>query len=596
MIVHHVAMRLLLLTLLLAANTFAALPLPNEKEKWLKLTAAEFRIYSNASARETEEIATNLLRMREAIGKVTRLEVRSRLPMYVFVFRNERAFAPYRDAVSDRRNATVDGLFLSTGRANFVLLQGDAGRVDRVVYHELTHYFVNNTVSGLPLWFEEGIAEYYSTFQSSGEKVSIGFPIDDHVHWLRDGNTMPLAQLFAVDVKSPDYSEGRRQGIFYAQSWALTHYLLRHPERRDQLPFFLDLLRDGKPTDVAFQSAFQVSYADVEKELRNYLRNSRWTYTSYALDELQIPPVEAPMPAERDDVLFALGNLAGHGPDAMLDDAVKFLDEATRLNAKHAEAHAALGLVHERRRDRAAATAAYEKAVALGSLDPTVYINYGSALVERKDDATKNLARARQLFERAAELDPASPRAWAGIGLTYVGDPGDFAPGIAALEKSLSLAAGQDDAAINLIQLYARAGRRAEAQRVFDTHVARSLDPDVVRHGREAVLLADLKAAEDLMRGGNRVEALNTLRTLLAATTNPELQAHVRNILATEEDNAERQRQAEMIELAFTKARDRKFTEALQIVDALLPQIADDDIKAEVQKLRTELVKATRKR
>lgn len=597
MIVHHVAMRRFLLTLLLATNTFAALPLPTEKEKWLKLTAGEFRIYSNASERETEEIATDLLRMREAIGKVTRLDVRSRLPMYVFVFRNERAFAPFRDAVMERRNASVAGVFLSADTANFVLLQEDAGsRVDRVVYHELTHYFVNNTLTGLPLWFMEGIAEYYSTFQSHGEKVSIGFPIDEHVHWLRGGNTMPLAQLFAVDIKSPDYSEGRHQGIFYAQSWALTHYLLRTPERREQLPVFLSLLRDGKPTDVAFQAAFQGTYADLEKELRQYIRSPRWSYTSYALDELRIPSVEEPVIADRDDVLFALGNLAGHATDAMLDDAVKFLGEATRLNPEHAEAHAALGSVHERRRDRAAANAAYEKAVALGSSDPAVYLKYGSAILDRPDVGAQDLARARQLFERAAELDPASSRAWGGIGATYVTEAGDFALGIAALEKSLSLGATQEDVAINLIQLYARSGRRADAQRIFDQYVARSTDPESVRHGREAVLLADLAAAENLMRNGNRTEALDTLRRLLAATANPELQAHVRNILATEEDNAERQRQVELVELAFAKARDRKFAEALKIVDDLLPQIADDDIKAEVQKLRTELARATRKR
>ncbi|HVR38126.1 MAG TPA: hypothetical protein VMU84_03460, partial [Thermoanaerobaculia bacterium] len=183
--------RLLVLALLLASTARAAIPFPSEKEKWLKLSAAEFQIFSNASERDTQQIATDLLRMREAIGKITQLKVRSPLPMYVFVFRNERSFAPYRDAIFERKNASVTGGFLPSRNANFVILQGDADSVERIVYHELTHYFVENTLSGLPLWFNEGLAEYYSTFATSGDKVKIGMAVPEHVVWLREGNVMP---------------------------------------------------------------------------------------------------------------------------------------------------------------------------------------------------------------------------------------------------------------------------------------------------------------------------------------------------------------------------------------------------------------------
>jgi len=56
---------------LLVASAAIAIPFPPEKEKWLKLTSGEFRLFSNATERETQEIATNLLRMREAVGKIT---------------------------------------------------------------------------------------------------------------------------------------------------------------------------------------------------------------------------------------------------------------------------------------------------------------------------------------------------------------------------------------------------------------------------------------------------------------------------------------------------------------------------------------------
>ena len=66
--------------------------------------------------------------------------------------------------------------------------------------------------SPVPLWLNEGLAELYSTFESEDGKVAIGKPIERHVYWLRDQPLIPLRELFAVDVDSPTYNEGRRQG------------------------------------------------------------------------------------------------------------------------------------------------------------------------------------------------------------------------------------------------------------------------------------------------------------------------------------------------------------------------------------------------
>lgn len=584
------------LVVFVLASTALALPFPPEKEKWVKLTSGEFRIFSNASERETQEIATNLLRMREAVGKITQLKVRSPLPMYVFVFKNERSFAPYRDAIFQRRNANVTGGFLSSRNANFVILQADsAPGVDHVVYHELTHYFVENTLAGLPLWFKEGIAEYYSTFSVSGDKVSIGKAVPEHVVWLRDGNVMPLADLFAVDSRSPDYSEGRRQGVFYAESWALFHYLVvGNEQRRPQLPVFLSLIRAGKSNEEAFTTAFKTTYADLERELRTYVRRPTMGYVSYSLAELPIPAISSPQLAARDEVLYALGNLLAHSNAATTGDGAVFLEESVRVNPKNAEAHAALGFIHELRNDRASATAEYEKAVALNSSDAEVYVAYGATILERADENRRGpeIARARGLFERAVQLDASSSRGYAGIGATYVISEEEATPGIAALEKSLSLAASQEDVAFNLIQLYARVGRRADAQRVFDSILARSGDPEQVRQGREAVLLADVKMSEDLLSQGKTAEATAMMRNVLNVTTNDRLKAHLQRVLAAEEQYSLRDKQIAIIDSALEKAKVGRFADALKIVDDLLPQITDAELKEHAQKLRADLAKA----
>jgi Flp pilus assembly protein TadD len=579
---------LLLLLTLLATTALAAVPLPPEKDTWVTLTAGEFRIYSNASARATTDIATDLLRMREALGKVTRLEVRSPRPTYVFVFRNERSFAPYRDAIFGQKGASVSGGFLSGRLANFIVLDGGTeGGVDRVVYHELTHYFVRNTLAGLPLWLDEGLAEYYSTFGVSGEKVSIGRPILDHVYWLRAHPLLPLQQHFAVGHQSPEYNEDSRKGSFYAQSWALVHYLFSDAARQRQLGKFLAAVGAGTTQEEAFRTAFGGDYAALEHELRAYLKRPAIGFVNYKLAELAVPELEAMRPVSRDELLYALGSLHAWNRGTQADGEA-LLNEAVRLNPKHAEAHATLGFLRMARGDRAGATALFEQAIALGSRDATIYLLYGHSLVEDNPSAEETL-RARQLFERAAQLDPNDARAWAGVGMTYVrAEEGDVTPGIVALEKSLSLAASEEDAALNLIQLYAHTGRRDDAQRIYDTILARSSNPESVRIGREALLLADVRVAERLYDAGRHAEAIALLRPIPAATTDAALREHLQGVIAGYDEHVVREQQIAAIGDIIEKAKAGRVKEALALLDALLPRVTDPEMRAMLTSMRKD--------
>ena len=97
----------------------------------------------------------------------------------------------------------------------------------QVVYHEFVHLLVNNSVRSMPLWFNEGLAEYYATFevQRVGRIARPRNVQEDHVLLLRD-RFLPLESIVAVDHDSPLYNESDKTSIFYAESWALVHYLL----------------------------------------------------------------------------------------------------------------------------------------------------------------------------------------------------------------------------------------------------------------------------------------------------------------------------------------------------------------------------------
>ena len=74
---------------------------------------------------------------------------------------------------------------------------------------------------------------------------------------------IPLSQLMNVDHSSPDYNERDRQGVFYAESWLLTHFLMSdaNPALKARFGRFTKLLEDGENTQQAFTNALGMPLA-----------------------------------------------------------------------------------------------------------------------------------------------------------------------------------------------------------------------------------------------------------------------------------------------------------------------------------------------
>lgn len=587
---------------LLCCLSSAAIELPRANEKWTTLKADEFEIISNASPSLTNDVAENLLRMRAAVGQVTSLNVRSPLPIKVFVFNGERSFAPYRDLAFQRKAGNITGVFVSRDTGNYILLQAGSQRgIDEVVYHELTHYFVSNTVSGLPVWVSEGLAEYYSTFETSGDEVHIGKPVVSHVQWLRGEKLIPLDELFAVDHDSPIYNESSRRGVFYAQSWALVHYLMNDDERRTQFGTFLRLIANRKSAQEAFAAAFGITYAKMESDLRSYVRSYMFPYTKYPIGQLTMPVIPKPEPLTYAEYVYELGDLVAHADPDSGATAEPFLAEALKADPANAEAWADVGWLHDLAGREQEALAAYQRAVQLGKDDPQLYVLYGFSILNRalksgRDVPDEVLLEARRLFERGAQLDPRSARAWLGMGRTYFTADADPAAGIAALEKSLALAPGNPETAYYLLQLYAYSGRRADAARLFETILLPTGDRAVIAQAREALLMADLHDVRKSAEDGHLKEALAAARLLLDKATSPAFADHLRKMIADLERWDSAQDSAATLNAAVEKANAGHDAEALAIVDGLLPTITDPDLLDRAKEFRDKIAQRVKAR
>jgi len=592
-------MRLLAFASLLLSISALAIEPPREKERWTTLAIDELTVYSSADDYTTRGIASDLVRLRGALGAVTQLKVRSPLPTRVYIFGDRRTFEQYSQATIGRSD-NLSGVFHSDRDGNHVLIDGSSKGVDRVVFHELTHYFLRNTVSShVPLWFNEGLAEFNSTFSARNDTVDVGVPIAEHLAWLHNGKLIPLKDLFAINHDSKEYNESSRLGVFYAESWALVHYLMiGNPARRDQLGTYVGLIASGKPIDDAFQTAFHSTYAELEGELRRYVRAYTMNYVRYTMAEMKAAAIPAPQSLSRDTQLVALADLLVHTNTPHFDDAEAFLKAALKVNPSSAAAYAELGVAKSWQRQNAEAEADFEKAVQLGSRDAQPYILYGESILRRVDASVRHnvgapsadVLKARELFRKATELNPTSAPAFSGLGATYTMSPADDPrPGIEALERSIALAPAEVGTIFNLILLDARAGRAAEAAKSLDV-LARLADPETVRQARENLYIADLNRASELLRAGKRDEGVAIMKRVASETTNEQLKSQINDQLASVKQVDAANHQISDFQRAVNKASDGKFQEALAMIDALLPTITEPELLSAAKEFRAKVV------
>lgn len=519
----------------------AQAPPPPPNEVWIEARSANFTLVGNAAPKAVERIAVDLERLRAALAQIfPGLQLSSPHPTTIYVFKNAASFAPYQRYYNGR-SAEVGGYFLSREYANYVAIGATPKGDDRaLIYHEFLHSVLRNNYSDLPLWLNEGLAEYYSTFEVARGEAKIGLPIAPHAAWLRLHTAMPVRRLLELDQSSPEYNETERRGGFYALSWALTHYLMGEPKgRTGQIAELLRLLQRGTAPGEAVRTALATTPEALDKELVTYLK-------SYSVPYIRVPIAEGSDPAvtirslPRHELLYRLGDLLASLDEARADDAGKTLRGALELQPDYGPAYASLAQLAERSGRREEAKTLHARAAALSPEDWIVQYLYARNLIE--DSEAGDLLKAREALRKVVRLRPQMGEAWADLGYTYQnGQNGNGQNGaelgreaIAALETAHLILPGRRDVTHNLGIAYATYGRVEEAQRLVEGPLR--ADAEAATSVREAILHQRLRDVEELIRQQKLAEALPLLAAIQKETSRPDFGASLARQIAEIEE------------------------------------------------------------
>lgn len=586
-----------LLLAALAVSTLLAVP--PAKERWIQVDTDNFTLFSNASGSRTVKIGENLERLREILAITTKgMDINSPLATYIYVFKNERSYDPYKIGRDGKPDRDLIGWFYGTEETNYVTVDASSGSAPfEVVYHEYLHYFLDNNLPGVPLWFDEGMAEYYSTFRVNGEWGEIGLPLETHLAWLASEPMIPLERLFAVRHSSPEYNDDNRKGTFYAQSWALVHLLMSGDEdRRKRFNRLVNLLGDGVDTKTAVEEALGITVSQLESELTEYVRSRSFRYRrtkfpeAYDVEALEIVPMA------RQDVLYRLGDLLAHHPPVQAAEARAHLREALKVDPEHAGAYMTLGqlAIQEGQEERAGEY--YARATETDPSNARAWFLLGQHRFEAftgpdgayawsGEPAPQEVLDARAVLRKSLDLAPDSPETLAAYGRTFLYGSEDLAGGLAALTRAAELLPARPDIAFDLVILTLADGNLDVARKLVEHTLRPRADERVVGLAEQALLQAEINEAQRLRMDGRTEEAEALLRAAADSATDPSSRALIESHLAAPArkssfaDAALNQAAVELYNQAGAKVNAGDLQGAAELLEQVITQASDPRIQ-----------------
>jgi tetratricopeptide (TPR) repeat protein len=504
----------------------AGASLAKKAEPWVEVRSPNFLVLTNANEKQGRRVAYQFEMIRAVFRQFFNLQGSATdQPVIIIAGRDEETLkALLPEYWAKKGSAHPAGFYLGSTEKNYVALRLDVTMNQEAyepfepVYHEYVHYLTRRMMSQLPLWMVEGLAEFYGNTRLEGKQIFVGAPSASNIMVLRQEQPLPLSTLFAVNASSPYYHEENKASIFYAESWALTHYLITRDwrEKTHRLSDFLTLLGQSVPAEEAARRTIGDVKA-LEMELMLYIGHFAFTVARQSAPPGVDPDSFQATAASDAESLARRADFMAR--DRHGQEAEEMLKEALKLEPNLAIAHESMGFLLSQQGKFAEAAKWYSQAVALNSQSCLANYYYAVSLLKGyMDDHTA--AQAEASLRAAIKVAPDFAPAYSALGWLMASRHQDLGEAYRMTLMAVSLEPGDFHHRINSAQVLEMVGRVNDAITVAKVAATMAKTP-----GEQAEAQAFISNAQQhkefLERAKEQEEAFKKAQANATASSHP---------------------------------------------------------------------------
>jgi len=444
-------------------------------DTWIEIRSPHFTVLCNAGEDEGRKAALHFEQIRGLFQNLyPKLRVDSGKPTIVFAIKNEDSLKLFIPSYGQNSKAAhIGGFYHTAYDKNFAIIRTDVrgnGPLGfRTLYHEYTHAFFRYNFRGLPVWLDEGLAEFYGNTEIEGKEAGVGMVNENQLRYLKGTQLLPIDQLITIDRTSPLYNTGEHAGIFYAESWALVHYLTMAPEVRDQnlINKYLSALHaTDDPIEAGKQSFGELK--ELSDKLVSYIRRFSFQYQRVPLQlnlsekdfpARTLPPAEGIL-AQADFLLRS-----NHLPEG-----IERLHEIEKLDPATPGYHSELGHYHLLKADYGNAEKELQSAIAANPQDISAHIDMAFVYLRRDGYNKESTPKIRAELEKVLGLSTDFAPSYAFLSIAYAQNPDkDIDRALKAALHASQLEPGNLAYFIDMGKALLAGDHIAEARKIADT-------------------------------------------------------------------------------------------------------------------------------
>jgi len=401
---------------------FSALSSRAAEKPFTEVRSPNFRVLTNGSEHEARRIALEFEQMRAvfAVG-FPNMRLTTGAPLLIFALQTENDIKWLAPAIwKNRKGPMPAGYFEHGWEKQFAVvnISVDIPGAYNVVYHEYVHSLLHTNFRWLPTWLDEGLAEFYGNSRFDPKKSYVGAP-STRVYQLKNRTLIPLETLLIVNPWTYYHGDENQIATFYAESWALVHYLVFGPDMESgkKLSRFYAQLQAGNQQVKAFRDVFG-DLKKVEDGLQRYIQ--AFAFGAYAIENLTAIQAKdfssRKLSRAESDAEIAGYRLWAHDSPEAADLVERALQDDPALAAAHEEK----AFINFREGKDEDAVHEFSRAC---ELDKTLYLSqYFKAMMTSKRDTPEQREALRVELQQITQMNPQFAPAYVQLAMLFIAD------------------------------------------------------------------------------------------------------------------------------------------------------------------------------